>query len=149
MEALGDLAGGSLRRSSVWRSAPVDCPPDSPPFINAVVGLAPATGWTPWSLLDRLQAMERAFGRLPKTVLNQPRPLDLDMILWGDLQLESERLVLPHPRAHGRRFVLQPLAEFAPDLLWPGQGRTVAQLLADLDEGGALERLLGAPTEGM
>jgi 2-amino-4-hydroxy-6-hydroxymethyldihydropteridine diphosphokinase len=65
-------------------------------------------------------------------VLNEPRPLDLDLIAFGREVRAGNRLTLPHPRAHLRRFVLQPLSEIAPGLILPGQSQTVAQLLAAL-----------------
>ena len=74
--------------------------------------------------------LETDFGRRPKQVLNEPRRLDLDLIMYGDEISARPELVLPHPRAHERRFVLQPLNEIAPNLILPGQRRTVAQLLA-------------------
>jgi 2-amino-4-hydroxy-6-hydroxymethyldihydropteridine diphosphokinase len=111
---------------------PVDCPPGSPFFVNAVVGLMPRPGETPESLLARLQRLEQEFGRRPKQVLNEPRPLDLDLITFGSETRTTEGLTLPHPRAHERRFVLEPLSEVAPDLILPGQSLTVAQLIGRL-----------------
>ena len=87
---------------------------------------------TPESLLAKLQALEKEFGRKPKKVLNEPRPLDLDLIAFGNQTRAAKELTLPHPRAHQRRFVLQPLSEIAPNLILPGQAKTVAQLLAKL-----------------
>jgi 2-amino-4-hydroxy-6-hydroxymethyldihydropteridine diphosphokinase len=118
--------------SSLWRAAPVDCPPGSGMFVNAVAGLEPLPGETPESLLAKLQAMQEEFGRQPKKVLNEPRPLDLDLIAFGRETRNTPQLVLPHPRAHQRRFVLQPLSEIAPDLVLPGQSQTVAKLLQAL-----------------
>jgi len=132
MDRLQEYSAEPVLKSSLWQSAPVDCPPGSPPFINAVVGLAPRPEEVPESLLAVLQSLERQFGRGPKTVLNEPRRLDLDLILFGSSIRRTPGLVLPHPRAHQRRFVLQPLSEIAPDLILPGQLKTVAQLLADL-----------------
>lgn len=83
-------------------------------------------------MLGRLQALEREFGRGPKQMLNEPRPLDLDLIVFGAERRRDPRLTLPHPRAHLRRFVLEPLNEIAPDMILPGQTKTVRQLLADL-----------------
>jgi 2-amino-4-hydroxy-6-hydroxymethyldihydropteridine diphosphokinase len=119
-------------RSSLWQSTPVDCPPGSPVFVNAAVGLMPRVGETPESLLAKLQALEKEFGRRPKQVLNEPRPLDLDLIAFGNETRATKALTLPHPRAHERRFVLQPLSEIAPGLILPGQTKTVAQCLAKL-----------------
>lgn len=143
MERLQNLSDQPLVRSSLWQTAPVDCPPGSPPFVNAVVGLSPRPGETPQSLLAKLQALEREFGRQPKQVLNEPRPLDLDVIAFGTQTRSSRELVLPHPRARERRFVLQPLSEIAPDLVLPGQQRTVAQLLARLAPDASVRRMAG------
>ena len=76
--------------------------------------------------------MEKEFGRRPKKVLNEPRRLDLDLIAFGNETSSRHDLVLPHPRAHERRFVLQPLNEIAPEFYLPGHRRNVAQLLAAL-----------------
>jgi 2-amino-4-hydroxy-6-hydroxymethyldihydropteridine diphosphokinase len=132
MDRLQAFSDEPIRRSSLWRSAPQDCPPGSPDFTNAAVGLVPREGETPESLLEKLQALEREFGRQPKRVMNEARPLDLDLVAFGDEVRATPSLTLPHPRAHLRRFVLQPLAEIAPDLALPGQCRNVAELLAGL-----------------
>jgi 2-amino-4-hydroxy-6-hydroxymethyldihydropteridine diphosphokinase len=132
MDRLQEYSAEPVLKSSLWQSAPIDCPPGSPPFINAVVGLVPRSEEVPESLLAVLRSLERQFGRAPKTILNEPRRLDLDLILFGPAIRRTPQLVLPHPRAHQRRFVLQPLSEIAPDLILPGQLKTVTQLLADL-----------------
>jgi 2-amino-4-hydroxy-6-hydroxymethyldihydropteridine diphosphokinase len=132
MERLQELSEQPLLKSSLWETTPVDCPPGSPSFVNAVVGLMPLLGETPISLLAKLQGLEQEFGRRPKTVLNEARPLDLDVITFGRETCGSKVLTLPHPRAHQRRFVLRPLSEFAPDLILPGQSQTVAGLLRRL-----------------
>lgn len=100
-----------LAASSLIRSQPVDCPPGSPDFVNAVVAFEVDGEETPESLLDKLQALEVEFGRRPKVVMNEPRPLDLDIILFGRERRETERLTIPHPRAHLREFVMGPLRE--------------------------------------
>lgn len=132
MSRLEPRARGPLQRSSLWQSAPVDCPANSPPFVNAVVTWWAGAEETPEGLLGYLQGLESEFGRRPKQMLNEPRPLDLDLIALGGEQRNTARLVLPHPRAAQRRFVLEPLAEIAPDLILPGQSRSVRQLLAAL-----------------
>ena len=132
LERLEELSRRPILKSSLWQTTPVDCPPDSPAFINAVAALTPLTGEIPESLLAKLQSLEAEFGRAPKTVLNEPRPLDLDLILFGSVIRRRPQLVLPHPRACQRRFVMQPLADLTPDLIFPGQTKTVAQLLAAL-----------------
>jgi 2-amino-4-hydroxy-6-hydroxymethyldihydropteridine diphosphokinase len=128
-ERLQELSDEPLLKSSLRKTAPVDCPPGSPPFVNAMAGLAPRIGETPETLLDKLQALEKEFGRRPKKALNEPRTLDLDLIAFGNTTRTTPRLVLPHPRAHERRFVLEPLSEIAPDFVLPRQTRTVRELL--------------------
>lgn len=130
-----------LLKSSFWQTTPVDCPPGSPPFVNAVIGLAPRHGETPESLLEKLLLLEKEFGRTVKKVVNEPRRLDLDLIAFGQETRGSKQLILPHPRAHMRRFVLQPLSEIAPDLVLPGQRSSVATLLTVLDNPEKLLRL--------
>jgi 2-amino-4-hydroxy-6-hydroxymethyldihydropteridine diphosphokinase len=132
MAWLQNLSDVPVLKSSLWQTTPVDCPPDSPKFVNAVVGLTPKENETPELLLKKLRELEVEFGRAPKTILNEPRPLDLDLIAFGNESRKTVDLILPHPRAHARRFVLQPLSEITPDLILPGQGKTVAQLLAGL-----------------
>ena len=132
IERLKQFSAGPLQKSSLWQTSPVDCPPNSPVFINAVVGLRPQSGETPESLLSKLQQLEREFGRKPKQVLNEPRPLDLDLIAFGNETRATADLTLPHPRAHSRRFVLEPLNQIYPDLVLPGQTETVKQLLERL-----------------
>lgn len=141
MERLAQLTAVPLSKSSFWQTTPVNCPPGSPPFVNAVVGLVPRTGETPETLIAKLQAMEIEFGRKPKAILNEPRRLDLDLIAFENELRNSTALILPHPRAHQRRFVLQPLSEIAPDLILPGQQLTVAQLLTRLRSDEKLVRL--------
>ena len=121
-----------LLKSSLWQSTPVDCPAGSPLFVNAAVAFEPFPDETPESLLAKLQALEKDFGRRPKEVLNEPRPLDLDLIAFGNEVRSTPQLTLPHPRAHLRRFVLEPLNEIAPDLILPGQRHSIRDLLAAL-----------------
>jgi len=141
MKRLEEISAAPLRRSSLWQTAPIGCPPGSPPFVNAVVALVPRTGETPESVLAQLQALEKEFGRRPKNVQNEPRPLDLDLIAFGSETRQTRELVLPHSRAHQRRFVLEPLAEIAPELVLPGQEKTVVQLLAELPPERGIRRI--------
>jgi 2-amino-4-hydroxy-6-hydroxymethyldihydropteridine diphosphokinase len=132
MARLQDFSNAPILKSSLWQTTPVDCPPGSPQFLNAMAGLVPREGETPESLLAKLQSLEKEFGRGAKKIPNEPRPLDLDLIAFGNVTRYSPQLVLPHPRAAQREFVLQPLSEIAPDLVLPGQTKTVAELLAGL-----------------
>jgi len=138
---LQKLSVKPIQQSSLWRSTPVDCPPGSPDFINAVVSLEPLEGETPESLLAKLQALEVKFGSKPKEVLNEPRLLDLDIVAFVEEIRETIQLTLPHPRWHQRRFVLEPLSEIAPEAIFPGQTRSVIQLLSELDTIEVLVRL--------
>ncbi len=124
VQALAALPGCRLeQQSSLYRSAPVDAV--GPDFINAVVALH--TTLAPLALLAALQAIERRFGR-ERPHHHAPRTLDLDLLLMGDLQCHSPVLVLPHPRAHQRAFVLLPLLEISPGLCAPGLGPLAGHL---------------------
>ncbi|MEK6243018.1 MAG: 2-amino-4-hydroxy-6-hydroxymethyldihydropteridine diphosphokinase [Pseudomonadota bacterium] len=105
-------------RSSLYRSAPLGYAAQ-PDFINAVVGLETELEAEP--LLDQLQAIENRHGR-QRPFSGAPRTLDLDLLLYGDAQLATPRLTVPHPRMHERAFVLQPLFELDPVISVPGKG---------------------------
>ena len=141
MDALDRLSALPLRRSLLWESTPVDCPLGSPQFVNAAVAFEPAMDETPESLLSKLQALEKQFGRRPKKALNEPRRLDLDLIAFGREVRSTRALTLPHPRAHLRRFVLAPLNEVAPEFVLPGQKRSISALLNAQGAGGAVRRI--------
>lgn len=119
-----------LCASSLYSSTPMG-PQDQPDYINAVVAID--TTLSPLSLLDQTQAVELAHGRVRKSDRWGPRTLDLDIILYGDQQIDSERLTIPHYGMHERAFVLCPLAEIAPDLTLP-DGRQLQQLLKYVDK---------------
>ena len=129
---LAHFSAGPLSLSNLWQTVPVNCPPGSPLFINAVVMLEPLPGETPESLLEKLHALESRFGRMRDAVINAPRPLDLDLIAFGAETRKGPGLILPHPRAAERRFVLEPLAELDPHFILPGQSKTVQELLHQL-----------------
>lgn len=107
-----------VKRSSLFRTAPVGHAAQ-PDYVNAVARLE--TGLPAERLLDELQRIEAAHGRR-RSFPNAPRTLDLDLLLFGGLQLSSERLGVPHPRLHERAFVLEPLIELDPQLVIPGLG---------------------------
>ncbi|HWC61780.1 MAG TPA: 2-amino-4-hydroxy-6-hydroxymethyldihydropteridine diphosphokinase [Verrucomicrobiae bacterium] len=141
MERLQEFSDQPLAKSSLLETTPIDCPPGSPNFVNAVVGLIPRPDETPESLLAKLQKLESEFGRTPKKVLNEARPLDLDLIAFGNEVRSTFQLTLPHPRAQLRQFVLQPLSEIAPDLILPGQVMPVSQLLRQLTSAEIVRKL--------
>ncbi len=138
---LQELSDAPVIKSSFWQTTPVDCPPGSPLFVNAVVAIVPRRDETPETLLTKLQALEKEFGRQQKKVMNEPRPIDLDLITFGDETRSTAVLILPHPRAHLRRFVLQPLSEIAGDLILPGRAETVSELLSRLQTDERLTRI--------
>jgi 2-amino-4-hydroxy-6-hydroxymethyldihydropteridine diphosphokinase len=114
----------------VYQTEPRLCPPGSPEFLNTVVEIE--FEGAPHGLLAETRAIETALGRVRSAERNAPRVIDLDLLYFGDETCAGEELELPHPRIEERRFVLQPLADIRPELILPGQGRTVAELLADL-----------------
>ena len=138
---LQKLSDKPIKKSSLWRSTPVDCPPGSPDFINAAVAIEPFLEENPESLLVKLKNLEVEFGRKPKIVLNEPRPLDVDIISYEEETRATPELTLPHPCWHQRRFVLEPLSEIAPDAVLPDQTKSVIQLLAELEGMEVLDRL--------
>ncbi len=133
MTCLESFARGPFRRSGIWQTSAVDCPPGSADFLNAVVAFEGRHALTPEVLLYRLKLLERRFGRTESPVRNAPRELDLDLLVFDDQLRASDDFQLPHPRATDRLFVLAPAAEVAPDLVWPGTDKTIATLLAQLD----------------
>lgn len=129
-----------IARSAIYRSPPMG-PSDQPHYLNAVVELE--TALAPEPLLDELQRIERAHGRVRERHWG-PRTLDLDILLYGDRTIASDRLKVPHPGLATRAFVLVPLREIAPELSVPGLGPVAA--LACPDAG--LERLDDATLSG-
>jgi 2-amino-4-hydroxy-6-hydroxymethyldihydropteridine diphosphokinase len=143
LQAAVDLLEGVevLESSSVYETEPVGEITDQRPFHNACLRID--TALDPEALLDVCKAAERARGRTlagePGYVRHGPRPLDVDLLLLGDLEHVSERLTLPHRETTTRRFVLVPLLELDPGLEIPGRG-LAAYALAALEEEGAVRR---------
>jgi 2-amino-4-hydroxy-6-hydroxymethyldihydropteridine diphosphokinase len=128
---------GPLKVASLYRSAPVS-PVEQPDFLNTAV-LA-HTALPPEAVLALAKTLERSAGRR-RGVRFGPRPLDIDLLLYGDRQSAAPELTLPHPRLRERRFMLEPLAEIAPDWPVPPDGVAVRELLS------RLSRLDDAPLE--
>ena len=117
---------GDLRVSRFYDTVPVGVPGPQPLFLNAAaVGTASISAR---ELLDALLAIEQDQGR-ERPYQNAPRSLDLDLILFGDARIDEPGLIVPHPRFRERRFVLQPLAEIAPDMKDPVTGKSISELL--------------------
>ena len=136
-EALAAMPGTNLvQRSGLWRSQPMG-PQDQPEFINAAAGLV--TTASPREFLAELKSIERRLGRTEPAVRWGPRSIDLDLLVFGDLELNEPGLVLPHPGLHQRNFVLYPLAEIAAELWVPGLARVCR--LRERVSGAGIERL--------
>ena len=124
--------------SAIHETEPVGCEPGAKKFLNAVVEFD--YEGDPASLLEQLIRIEEGFGRSRDHPRNVSRTIDIDLLYCGSRNIESERLQLPHPRMHLRKFVLEPLADIRPTLILPGQTKTVRELLAELEESGDVAR---------
>jgi 2-amino-4-hydroxy-6-hydroxymethyldihydropteridine diphosphokinase len=131
-------AGGLFLVSPVYETEPVDCPPPAAAFLNAAAEIS--TVLEPLDLLDALQAHERKAGRPDRRPKNSPRPIDLDLLYVGDRTFWHPRLVLPHPMASQRPFVLVPLADIVPEHVLPGTHHPVSQLAATCNRTGISRR---------
>ena len=141
LRALEGLSATPVVKSSLWLTKPIDCPPGSPDFVNAIAAIEPLKYENPESLLANLLELEIGFGRHPKKVENEPRPLDLDLIACNEEIRDTDELILPHPRWHQRHFVLEPFNEIAPLAILPGQEHTVAHLLSVAEHCAKMMRL--------
>jgi len=130
IERLGE-AGAIRSVSGFYETEPVEFR-DQPWFLNCVVALE--TSDSPEALLQRALAIEQEMGRL-RMKDKGPRSIDIDILLFGDRVVEERGLKIPHPAMHQRRFVLEPLAEIAPEALHPLLRKTARELLADLPAG--------------
>ena len=124
--------------SAIYETEPVGCEAGAGKFLNAVVEFE--YQGDPATLLEQLIGIEEALGRKRDHPKNISRTIDIDLLYCADRQIDNGRLQLPHPRLHLRTFVLRPLADIRPDLILPGQKKTVAELLQDLNESGDLVR---------
>ena len=129
LEQLGDL----LASSSLYETEPWDVPDPQPAYLNQVCQLR--TGLPPSELMNRLLQIETKLGRT-RARRNAARPIDLDLLLYGDRRINMPGLEVPHPSMAERAFVLAPFAEIAPDIVHPLRGATAGDLLRDLDMSG-------------
>ena len=130
----GDLADVQppILSSAIYETEPIGCEAGAANFLNAVVEFD--YEGDPMQLLEQLVRIEESLGRKCDHPKNVSRTIDIDLLYCGDRQIDNEGLRLPHPRMHLRRFVLQPLADIRPDLILPKQTKSVAELLAELEE---------------
>ena len=117
--------------SSIYDTEPVGNT-DQPRFLNLVCRAS--TGLEPIALLTLAKGIESKLGRLPHTS-NAPRPIDIDILFYGDQVIETTELIIPHPRLTERAFVLIPMAEIAPDLVHPVNSKTIKELIRELQRG--------------
>jgi 2-amino-4-hydroxy-6-hydroxymethyldihydropteridine diphosphokinase len=133
LEMLAKREGITVWRISQFvKTAPIGGPADQPPYLNAAAELH--TTLPPEELLAVLHAVESALGRNRDNELRWgPRTCDLDILLYGNEDIDQPDLRIPHPRMHERKFVLEPLAQIAPDAVHPTREKTVAQLLEEVE----------------
>ena len=127
--------------STIYETVPVGCEEAAPKFLNATVEIEYVG--EPKSLLLELEKIERSLGRVVARTRNASRPIDLDLLYFGQMEIDLGGLQLPHPRMTHREFVLRPLADIRPDLILPNQTEPVSVLLERSIEPGAVVRFDG------
>jgi 2-amino-4-hydroxy-6-hydroxymethyldihydropteridine diphosphokinase len=126
--------------AGIYETEPVDCEPGASKFLNTVIEFD--FEGDPVQLLEQLARIEESLGRKRDHPKNVSRRIDIDLLYCGDQEIDNERLQLPHPRMHLRKFVLQPLADVRSELRLPDQRKTVQELLTESDESGEVVRLM-------
>ena len=122
----------SILAPAIYETEPVDCEPGAGKFLNAVLEIEYDAD--PSELLEKMIRVEESLGRKRDHARNVSRRIDIDLLYADDLSVENERLQLPHPRMHLRKFVLQPLADIRRNLVLPNQTKTVGELLAQIED---------------
>lgn len=126
------VPGAVIRAACIYETLPVDCAPGTQAFLNTAIELE--ADIQPHDLHAKLKSIESQLGRPTLHERNSPRTIDLDILHAGPLTIEDETLTVPHPRLHQRRFVLQPMADLNSSLQLPNQAKTIAELLAALED---------------
>jgi 2-amino-4-hydroxy-6-hydroxymethyldihydropteridine diphosphokinase len=127
-----------INSSPIYETEPVGCEPGANTFFNAVIEFS--YDGRALDLLRELQRIEIMLGRPAEHQRNTSRAIDLDLLYFGEQQITTPAMTLPHPRIMQRRFVLQPLADIRPDMMFPGQKRTIRELLASAPHSGTVVR---------
>ena len=141
-KSIVDLASDqSALASRVYETEPMNCEPGAGKFLNAVLEIE--FDGDPTELLEKLIQLEESLGRDRDHARNVSRKIDIDLLYADDLVINNERLQLPHPRMHSRKFVLQPLVDIRPDLILPNQTKTVRDLLAQIEDSTKVIRFAG------
>lgn len=122
--------------SSIYETEPVGYQ-EQPPFLNTVCQVS--TNLSPYELLHLAKDIERQLGRKP-SFANAPRPIDIDILIYNNKVVQAGELTIPHPRLVERAFVLVPLAEISPELVHPEKGRTISELLNNLESVGGVQK---------
>ncbi len=139
LEMIADRGMGQVCAvSSFYRTEPMGVK-DQPWFINAAALVE--TNMEPLDFFAGLREIEAALGKTANNERNGPRLIDLDILLWEDKSISLDDLQVPHPRMHERRFVLEPLAEIAPDAVHPGESKTAGELLKELEDRSSVVKL--------
>jgi 2-amino-4-hydroxy-6-hydroxymethyldihydropteridine diphosphokinase len=141
-KAIVGLAGAQLPilASAIYETEPVGCESGAEKFLNAVVEFH--YEGDPVSLIEELIRIEEGLGRQRDHPKNVSRKIDIDLLYIGETEINKRKLELPHPRMHVRKFVLQPLADIRPELILPGQTKTVRELLGGLEESSEAVRFM-------
>ncbi len=133
IQLLSELSLSPIKKAAIYRTAPVDCPPGSPDFLNTAVEITCDKSQSAKELLKATQAIEVQLGREVKQIINEPRPIDIDILYMGNLITTDGDPVIPHPRMLERTFVLKPLNDIAADLILPHTNLSVAEHLKNLE----------------
>lgn len=142
IESLERLTPKPNLASSAYLTGPIDSPAGTPDFYNSMVALIPVEDETPLTFLHKLQGIENAVGRHRSGVINEARTLDLDLISFKNEILNTEELILPHPGAHERRFVLEPLLEVAGrNFILPGFSISIEEQLAEISNQQSIRKI--------
>lgn len=129
---LASISDEPIIRAPVYLTEPVNCPPESPDFLNTVVEIS--YKGTAMELLAQTQKFQHQLGRTEATERNAPRVIDIDLLYFDSDLLTTNELILPHPRLTQRQFVLRPLATIRPDLILPGDVLMISEHLKNLRE---------------